>query len=110
MSDLRQLDEIETELVDRAAAGQIIKDATTRVGFQLLFTKAKESAIKARNALVAADPDNPKEIRQLQNDVKRYEEMADWIRTAIVDGETAFQQLEAHRGEVPAGGASDAGD
>lgn len=94
-----QLDDVERNLVEEVLKGEEIKDGQTKPIFQLLFRTAKEAAIAARNALVAADADDSKHVRYLQNEVKRYEEMADWIRTAVTKGENAFKQLEVYRGD-----------
>jgi hypothetical protein len=93
------LDDYELRLAQNAALGEEIKDARDRAGFILLFGEAKRKAIRARTDLVDANPEDAKEIRRLQNDVRRYEEMAHWVRTAIVQGEQCFQQLQTHRGE-----------
>lgn len=105
MNDLDALDEVEQELVEKCAQGEIIKDASQKLAFKMLFSRAKLLAVAARNALVIVDSEDPKKIRALQNDVLRYEEMADWIRTAIVQGKQAFEQLEAYRGGRSAGDA-----
>lgn len=102
MSEARTepLDDTELRLVQNAAIGADIKDARDKAMFILLFSAAKEAAIKAWKALIDVDPENPKEIRRLQNEVKRYEEMAQWVRTAVLEGEQAFEQLQSLRGEI----------
>jgi hypothetical protein len=64
-----------------------------------MFTKFRNDAITARNALCAVDPEDAKAIRLLQNEVLRFEESADMVRTALMKGERAFLQLQLHRGE-----------
>jgi hypothetical protein len=64
-----------------------------------MFTKFRNDAIEARNALVTVDPEDAKAIRHLQSEVLRFEESADLVRTALMKGEQAFIQLQLHRGE-----------
>lgn len=99
MDNFEQLDDIERDLVHKAAAGEDIRDARKQQAFQLLLGAAKERAIAARNKLVTVDPHDWKKVQHLQNEVSRYEEMADWLRTAVLQGEQAFAQLAAMRGD-----------
>lgn len=96
---VESLSDTEHRLAREAANGADIKDARKQEVFKLLFGTAKGKAIEARNALVFANPDDARKIRALQNEVLRYEEMAEWVRTAIVAGENAFAQLQMERGE-----------
>lgn len=105
---LEQLDVVERDLVERAAKAYDIKDATKNAAFQVLFAEAKSAAIAARNELVAVNPRDWRAIERLQNEVKRYEEMADWIRVALAEGDNALAQLEVYRGA--ASGTDDAVD
>lgn len=105
MSDveLPKLDNEEQSLVDAAALAWDIRDTAKKETFKLLFGAAHDRAIKARNALVTVDPENSKEIRRLQNEVKRYEEMAEWIRIAVTSGDNAQQMLDTIRGAESSG-------
>lgn len=96
--ELESLDDVERDLVERAATLAQVKDATDKPAFTLLFNYFKEKAIKARNDLVAADPENPKQIRHLQNEVKRYEEIADVVRLTFIQAVQTVQQLDAYLG------------
>lgn len=92
------LETFELRLAQNAAIGEEIRDARDRAAFILLFGEAKREAIKARSGLVDADPEDPKEIRRLQSLVKMYEEMAEMVRTAMVHGENAYDQLRVATG------------
>lgn len=94
------LSDYEHRLAREASDGQDIKDARKQAAFKLLFGGAKAKAIEARTALVFANPDDSQKIRALQNEVLRYEEMAEWVRTAIISGEMAFQKLQMATGEL----------
>lgn len=93
------LDNLELRLAQQAAIGEDIRDARKEAAFIHLFGSAKRAAIDARGKLVDVDPENQREIRRLQNEVKRYEDMALWIRTAVIEGQHAFDQLQHLRGE-----------
>lgn len=105
------LDDIATRLIQNAAIGADIDDARDKAAYILLFSTAKEKALDAWKGLITVDPHEWKKIQALQNDVKRYEELAAWIRGAVIEGEEAFAQLQSHRGEdVPAGDGDDPED
>lgn len=94
-TELETLDEVERGLIERGVILEEIKDARDRPAFNLLFRWAKEQAIAARNDWVAADPNDAGEMRRLQNDVKRYEEMAEVIRQVFIQAVQTVQQLDA---------------
>ena len=93
-----QLSDLEHRLAHNAIIGEEIHNARIEASFILLFGGAKDAAIKARNALCTVQTTDPSVVR-LQNDVARYEEMASWVRTALVEGKAAFQQLQFATGE-----------
>ncbi len=98
---IETIDTGEHRQVEKAIKGQDIKDSRIHESFKLLFGTAKANAILARNNLCAVDPHDWRKIQGFQDDVRRYEEMADWVRAAIYGGEQAFEQLQAMRGESP---------
>lgn len=102
MSDesTESLSDYKHRLAREASDGQDIKDARKQAAFKLLFGTAKAKAIAASQALAFANPDDSKKIRALQNEVLRYEEMAEWVRTAVISGEMAFQKLQMSTGEL----------
>lgn len=93
------LSSYEQDLLKAAVQGEDVRDARLRPMFRMMFTKFRTDAIKARDALCTVDPEDAKAIRILQNEVLRFEESADMVRTALIEGEQAFQQLQSSRGE-----------
>lgn len=61
--------------------------------YQLVLARARHEAALAMNMLVQADPGEPNIIRALQNDVKRYLEMIEWTRQALIDGSEAARDI-----------------
>lgn len=60
-----------------------------------LLDRAREAAIQAMERLTWADPADPVKILTLQNDVKRYRDMVQWIREALAAGDEAWKTKRA---------------
>lgn len=95
---IETIGDYEHRLAHNAMIGEEIHNARIEAAFVLLFGGAKSAAIKARDGLCKVQSSDPA-ITRLQNEVARYEEMANWVRTALVEGKSAFQQLEMATGE-----------
>lgn len=54
-----------------------------------MLVKAKNEAAEALSALAFADPNDPKVIMELQNCVKRFDDLVRWVREMIADGSLA---------------------
>lgn len=73
---------------------QFDKDAYRRPVL-LLLSKAREQALKAYDALVySADPMDGPTIRQLQHEIRRYDDLVAWCREIIAEGKHADQILQ----------------
>lgn len=71
---------------------QFDKDATRRPVLFLL-KKARESAVEAMDALVFCDPTDAVMVRQLQNEIRRYDDLVAWCREIISEGKEADRLL-----------------
>lgn len=71
---------------------QFDKDATRRPVLFLL-KKARESAVQAMDALVFCDPSEASLVRQLQNEIRRYDDLVAWCREIISEGKEADRLL-----------------
>lgn len=73
----------------------IVQDLNTPRTSLLLaqLTSAREEAIEACRSLVDADAFDPKQIMTLQNDVKRYVELAAWLQDASHQAAEIYAQL-----------------
>lgn len=58
---------------------------------QYLTRRANEAIEEATAGLRTADPENPKEIRKLQNDALSAERFLQWMGEAVTEGELAEQ-------------------
>lgn len=56
--------------------------------------QAEKHRFAALEALAAADPDDPKAIRHLQNQVQISDMLVSWIAATIADGEAAEAAIE----------------
>lgn len=61
------------------------------VGF---LAAAKIQAIDAMVALAAADPDDAKTIRDLQNEVRRYQDMRRWVNATHENMKQALEEID----------------
>lgn len=78
---------------------QFDKDASRRPVLFLL-KKAREQAVEAFDLLVHCDPKDEPTVRQLQNEVRRYDDLVAWCREIIVEGREMDRLIqEAERAE-----------
>lgn len=59
----------------------------------IVLRKAKETAALALAALACADPEDAKEIRRLQNEVARFDDLVSFLRATLVRGKEAEAEL-----------------
>lgn len=59
-----------------------------------LLASARNEASTALMALADVDPTDSKEITRLQNEVKRFRDMAEWMSKAVELGDEAWNELE----------------
>ena len=59
-----------------------------------ILASAFNEAVDALQKLVEVDPIKVDEIRKLQNDIKRYGDLAFWLSNAAATGQEAFRELE----------------
>ncbi len=71
---------------------QFDKDASRRPVLFLL-KKAREAALMAFDALVFCDPNDASTVRQLQHEIRRYDDLVTWCREIIIEGKEADQRL-----------------
>ena len=57
------------------------------------IASAREAAIDATRALIAADPFKPEEIMRFQNDVRHFRNLIVWLRNAQTKARDVFAQL-----------------
>lgn len=61
---------------------------------EYLEDKANETIIDSLELLSEADPEDPKQIRKLQNDVWRAKVFLSWLSLAIQEGKEAEERLQ----------------
>jgi|GEM_PF-6332882 len=66
----------------------------------VVLLKARHSAAKALIDLAEADAEDPKEIRRLQNEVRRYFDILGWVNQAIASGKESLQFLRNEREDM----------
>ena len=72
---------------------QFDRDASRRPVLFLL-KKAREDALKAFDALVyQCDPADGATVRQLQHEIRRYDDLVAWCREIIAEGKEADHRL-----------------
>lgn len=59
-----------------------------------LLGRAQTGAAHAMLALVDADADDPGEIRKLQNEVKRFREITEWVIETVAAGQEAAETMK----------------
>lgn len=83
--------QLEVEIGDRKGTEPIVA----------ILHRARSAAAIALAALANVDPEDPKTIRALQNEVQRFEDMVGWVRAMIAEGLEADRELnDADRIEV----------
>lgn len=59
-----------------------------------LLKKARDAALQAFDALVySVDPMDGATVRQLQHEIRRYDDLVDWCREIVGEGEDAEMRL-----------------
>jgi len=71
---------------------QFDKDAQRRPVLFLL-KKAREAAVAAMEGLIFIDPTKADDVRQLQHEIRRYDDLVAWCSQIIVEGKEADQRL-----------------
>ncbi|HWW46315.1 MAG TPA: hypothetical protein VNZ94_00550 [Xanthobacteraceae bacterium] len=67
----------------------------------IVLHKFKENAAAAMTGLIDVDPEDPKKIRQLQNEVTRFLDVATWLNDMLMAGPEAEHTInEAQRREA----------
>lgn len=61
----------------------------------VVLDRAKENAAAALTALAVVDPEDPHAIRHLQNEVRRFNELVNWLHEMLIAGPEAERQLNA---------------
>jgi len=74
---------------------QFDKDATT-APILLVLKKARDAAVEAMDALVFVDPQEAATVRQLQMEIRRYDDLVAWCREIVIEGKEA----DAHLAEI----------
>lgn len=59
----------------------------------IILAKAREDAAIATRGLVFIDPTKSDEIREFQNEIRRYDDLVDFITAIIVEGKEADRRL-----------------
>lgn len=65
-----------------------------------VLMQAKAEAIEALESLASADPNKPDDIRRLQNDVKRFNDLVKWTVKLLASGDEAWGEMHEQRAEV----------
>lgn len=73
---------------------QLSKSTQTRP-IATMLAKARDEAALAMVALVIVDPSKVEEVRKLQNEVRRFDDLVRWTRKIIVDGRDAESEIES---------------
>lgn len=71
---------------------QFDRDASRRP-ILFLLKKAREAAATAMDAIVFCDPNDAPLVRQLQHEIRRYDDLVTWCREIIIEGKEADQRL-----------------
>lgn len=58
-----------------------------------VLSLAKEQAALAMRGLVMVDPNETKQVREFQNEVRRYDDLVLWMRQLIVEGKEADRRI-----------------
>lgn len=84
--------------VEAIDAGLDAVHQMTRGGvLRVLIEEAREKAIDALQALVRADPEDAKTIRELQWQVTRYDDLCRWIKDIAEDARNKSEDITAEQ-------------
>ena len=74
-----------------------------------LLASAHQEAVEAFSKLATVEPSDVDSIRQYQNEIARYSDLAIWLSNAVISGHQAFKDLppDVSDGFVTAFSASD---
>jgi hypothetical protein len=81
------------ELFLTAQFGAELEAAHNSALYQFLVDTARQQANEAMAELVDCDAADLNEVRRLQNEVKRLNDMESWLDTAIQNGRMAYSEL-----------------
>lgn len=93
--DKRQIEQ--AELIKLGEECRSFKNSS--IGIYLL-NRANDEAGKSLVLLKDVNPDDTKKIRQLQSDIKRFDEFEKWLDEAIFEGDQAYSNYENEQNEV----------
>lgn len=78
------------KLVNASAALEVQFDQdASRRPVLFLLKKAREAAVAAMDALIFIDPTKADDVRQLQHEIRRYDDLVAWCREIIGEGKEA---------------------
>jgi hypothetical protein len=76
------------------ASAEIEAELSMRRNFLIpMLDRFRDKAAESLAALAFVDAENPKAIRLLQNEVKKYDELMDDLRSIVVEGIVAEQEI-----------------
>jgi hypothetical protein len=55
---------------------------------------AREQAVIAMRGLVYVDPNDAAKVREFQFEIRRYDDLVEWLRKLIVDGKEADRRID----------------
>lgn len=64
-----------------------------------ILRRLQHNAAESLAALAVCDTEDPKMIRLLQNEVKRYDEWLAWMKSIVAEGKLADQEISAQERE-----------
>lgn len=64
-----------------------------------ILRELRARAAESLAALVSVDPEDPKAIRDLQNEVKRYDEWLVWMKELIAEGKSVDDKMQEEERE-----------
>ncbi len=98
------LDALSSAALDRAVTLSAdveiqLKGGGGRAPVLALLAKARAAAVTAIVKLAEVDPEDPKAVRALQNDIKCFDRIVEWLREIVADGFDADEELAARERE-----------
>jgi hypothetical protein len=67
-----------------------------------ILVAARRASVDALQALASVDPSKTEDVRKLQNEVQRFNDLVHWVVEVLGGGDEAYQQLTADQEEVEA--------
>lgn len=65
-----------------------------------ILIAARRESVEALRVLASADPSKPEDIRKLQNEVHRFNDLVHWVVEILAGGDEAYQALHVNQSEV----------